>query len=221
MLRKKLAGALLMVMGGAAAPLCMAATQVDIHAGQLGRVFSSALAARLGLGTGNAFVAERQLRTVRGTVKTREQQTYRGVPVYGRSLVVERDTGGAVLSARGKAERDVGAQLVSVLPRLSALQAQTALQMRMGHAGLAVGNAKSKLYVYPQGQRAPKLVYQTSYVVNVRGNPSRPTALIDASTGAIIKQWEGLTDGRRPPGGGSVPVAVSATGPGGRLGRCL
>ena len=215
MLRKKLAGALLMVMGGAAAPLCMAATQVDIHAGQLGRVSSSALAARLGLGTGNAFVAERQLRTVRGTVKTREQQTYRGVPVYGRSLVVERNAGGAVLSARGKAERDVGAQLASASPRLSALQAQSALQIRMGHAGLAVDNAKSKLYVYPQGQSVARLVYQTSYVVHVRGNPSRPTALIDANTGAIIKQWEGLTDGRRPPGGGSVPVAVSATGPGG------
>ncbi|MHB1059227.1 MAG: M4 family metallopeptidase [Rhodanobacter sp.] len=215
MLKKKLASALLMAVGGAAMPLCMAATQVDIHAGQLGRVASSALATRLGLGTGNAFVAGHQLRTAHGTVKTREQQTYRGVPVYGRSLVVERNAGGAVLSAEGATERDIARHLVSVLPRLSAQQAQAALQARMGHAGLDVGNAKNKLYVYPQAQGAPKLVYQTSYVVNVHGTPSRPTALIDADTGAILKQWNGLTDGRRPPGGSTTPVAVSATGPGG------
>ncbi|WP_426687415.1 M4 family metallopeptidase [Rhodanobacter ginsengiterrae] len=215
MLKKKLASALLMAVGATAMPLCMAATQVDIHAGQLGRVASSTLASRLGLGTGNAFVAAHQLRTAHGTVKTREQQTYKGVPVYGRSLVVERNASGTVLSAEGSAERDIAARLVSVLPRLSALQAQSALQARMGHAGLPVDNARSKLYVYPQSQGAPKLVYQTSYLVNVHGNPSRPTALIDADTGAILKQWDGLTDGRRPPGGSSQPVAVSATGPGG------
>ena len=81
MLKKKLAGALLMVMGGTAMPWCMAATQVDIHATPMGQVASSALASRLSLGAGSAFVAEREIRTARGTVKTREQQTYKGVPV--------------------------------------------------------------------------------------------------------------------------------------------
>jgi pseudolysin/vibriolysin len=215
MLKKKLASALLMVMGGTAMPLCMAATQTDIHAGQLGRVTSSTLATRLGLGSGNAFVARSQLKTVHGTVKTREQQTYKGVPVYGRSLVVERDARGTVLSADGAAERDIARHMTSVLPRLSAQQAQAKLRTRMGHTRLAIDNAKSKLYVYPQVAGAPKLVYRTSYLVNMHGNPSRPTALIDANTGAILKQWNGLTDGRRPPGGSTLPVPVSATGPGG------
>jgi len=214
MLKKKLAGALLMIMGGAAAPWCMAATKVDIRAAPMGRVASSALAGRLSLGAGSAFVAEHEIRTAHGTVKTREQQTFKGVPVYGRSLVVERNAGGAVLSAEGAAERDIGMQLMSVLPRLSAAQAPTTLQTRMGHAGLAVTNATSKLFVYPQSQgAAPKLVYQTSYVVTVHGHPSRPTAIIDANTGALIKQWEGLTDGRRPPA--PAPTSVLATGPGG------
>jgi len=214
MLRKKLVGALLTLLGGAAMSPYLSAKPVDIRAGQLGRVSSAALAARLNLGTGSAFVAGRQLRTAHGTFKAREQQDYKGVPIYGRSLVVERNAGGAVLSARGKAERDVGTQLVSVLPRLSALQAQSALRSRMGHTGLAIDNAQNKLYVYPQGQGAPKLVYQTSYLVTVHGRPSRPTAIVDANTGAIVRHWEGLTDGRRPPGG-STPTPVQATGPGG------
>lgn len=213
MLKKKLAAALLMVMGGAAAPWCMAATKVDIHAAPMGRVASTALAGRLNLGTGSAFVAEHEIRTARGTVKTREQQTFKGVPVYGRSLVVERNAAGEVLSAEGTAERDVGMQLISVLPRLPAAQAPVTLQAKMGHAGLAVTNAKTKLFVYPQNQGAPRLVYQTSYVVTVHGQPSRPTAIIDANTGVVIKQWNGLTDGRRPPT--QTPTNVQATGPGG------
>lgn len=215
MLQKKLIGALLAVFGGSAMPLCMAATQVDIHAQALGQVRSSALAARLNLGTGSAFVSSNPLRTARGTLKTREQQTYRDVPVYGRSLVVERDAAGAVLTARGTAERDLGVSVASVRPRLTALQAQAALQASRGESALAAGNMKSRLYVYPQAAGSARLVYQTSYLVTVHGQPSRPTALIDANSGAVIRQWEGLTDGRRPPGGGTVPVAVSVTGPGG------
>ncbi len=55
--------------------------------------------------------------------------------------------------------------------------------------------------MYPQDNGPARLVYRTSYVVN-GANPSRPTAIIDANTGAVIKSWDGLTD-------------ASATGPGG------
>ncbi|WP_350016182.1 M4 family metallopeptidase [Rhodanobacter sp. IGA1.0] len=193
----------------------MAATRVDVHAQALGKITSSAMAARLNLGTGNAFVPRNQLRTAHGTVKTREQQTYLGVPVYGRHLVVERNASGVVLTARGSAERDLGAQLPSVHPRMTALQAQAALQSARGQSALVTDNAKSRLYVYPQANGQARLVYQTSYLVTVHGKPSRPTALVDANNGQVIRQWEGLTDGRRPPGGSTTPVAVGATGPGG------
>lgn len=215
MLRKKLVGALLMVIGGAATPWCMAATQVDVQTARLGKLPSSELAAHLNLGSGAAFVAQQEMRTKRGTTKTREQQTYHGVPVYGRAVVVERDAADSVLSVRGTAERDIDARLTSVSPRLSALQASSALREHMGHARLPVSNSKNKLFVYPQHDGDTRLVYETSYVVTVQGHPSRPTAIMDANTGAILKQWDGLTNGRRPPGGTTAPVAVGATGPGG------
>ena len=213
MLRKELIGALLAVLGGAMAPLCTAATRVDVHTGKLGRVSSTTLPARLNLGSGNLYAAADRLGTVRRTVKTREQQLYKGVPVYGRSLVVERDTAGNVLTARGAAERDIARDLATVTPRLSAPQAQAKLQAKLGQQRLAVSNVQSKLFVYPQTKGAAKLVYRTSYLVTVRGQPSRPTAIVDANTGKVLKQWEGLTYGRRAPGSG--PVSVQANGPGG------
>src|SRR5699024_7485464 len=68
------------------------------------------------------------------------------------------------------------------------------------------------LYVYPgqaQGQKA-RLAYLTSYVVAGPGKVARPTALVDANTGAIIKQWDGLTTDQIINGGG--PGGNSKTG---------
>jgi pseudolysin/vibriolysin len=215
MLNKKLVAALVLALGGTTAAPCMAATSLTVHAGVLGRIAPSALAARLGLGADASFVADRQLRTAHGTLKSRERQTWRGVPVYGRSVVVERDARGAVLSVTGAAERDIGMQLASAQPRLTAAAAEAALRRHMGDTGLAARNLASKLFVYPQAGAAPRLAYRLSYVLDNHGQPSRPTAIIDASTGAVLKQWDGLAYGRRPPGGGSAPTAVTATGPGG------
>lgn len=214
MVRKELVGALLAVLGGAMAPLCTAATRVDVHTGKLGRVSSTTLPARLNLGSGNLYAAEDRLGTVRRTVKTREQQLFKGVPVYGRSLVVERDTAGNVLTARGAAERDIARDLATVTPRLSAPQAQAKLQAKLGQQRLAVSNVQSKLFVYPQAQGAAKLVYRASYLVTVHGQPSRPTAIVDANTGKVLKQWEGLTYGRRT-APQPAPVDVLANGMGG------
>src|SRR6185312_10122250 len=215
MLNKKLVAALVLALGGATAASCMAAAPLHIRAGAMGRIAPATLANRLGLGTDASFQADRQLRTAHGTLKSRERQTWRGVPVYGRSVVVERDTRGAVLSVAGSAERDIGAQLASAQPRLTAAAATAALRRHMGDTGLAARNVDSELFVYPQAGRAPRLTYRVSYVLDNHGQPSRPTAIVDADTGAVLKQWDGLAHGRRPPGGGSTPVAVTATGPGG------
>jgi vibriolysin len=212
MFQKKLVGAMLAALGCASVSLC-AATPVQIHAGRLGQVAPSALGARLGLGQGNTFAAAAGVRTVRGTVKTRERQTYQGVPVYGRSLVVERDSRG-VVEVRGEAEANLATQLRSVRPRLSAAQAQAALQARLGQRGQAASNVRSELFVYPQSKGTARLAYRTSYLVTVNGLVSRPTAIVDANTGAVLRHWDGLTTGRRAPGTGT-PVAVQANGPGG------
>src|SRR3569623_3829881 len=74
-----------------------------------------------------------QLRTAHGTIKTREHQMFRGVPVYGRSVVVERDAAGNVRSVDGRLSNGLGFDLASVTPRLSGARAVAALRQ---HAGL-------------------------------------------------------------------------------------
>jgi len=212
MFHKKLVGAMLAALGCASVSLCEA-TPIHVHAGRLGNVAPATLASRLGLGQGSTFAAGAQARTAHGTVKTRERQTFQGVPVYGRSLVVERDAHGAVVSAQGEAEGSLPAQLRSVRPRLSGTQAQAALQARLGQRGQATSNVHSELFVYPQAKGNARLAYRTSYLVTIHGVLSRPTAIVDANTGEVLRHWNGLTTGRRPPGG--TPVAIQANGPGG------
>lgn len=213
MFQKKLVGAMLAALGCASASLC-AATPVHIHAGRLGQLAPATLASRLGLGQGSTFAAGAHAKTVRGTVKTRERQTFQGVPVYGRSLVVERDARGNVVSAHGEAEARLSGQLHSVRPRLSGTQAQAALQAKLGQRGLAASNMRSELFVYPQAKGNARLAYRTSYLVTSNGRISRPTAIVDANTGEVLRHWDGLTTGRRPPGTGT-PTPVDANGPGG------
>ena len=213
MFQKKLAGALLAALGCTSVSLC-AATPVHIHAGRLGQLAPATLASRLGLGQGSTFAAGAHTRTARGTVKTRERQTFQGVPVYGRSVVVERDAGGNVLSAQGRAEASLAGQLHSVRPRLTGTQVQAALQAKLGQHGLAISRPESELFVYSEASGNARLAYRTSYLVSTNGQPSRPTAIVDANTGEVLRHWDGLTTGRRPPGTGT-PVAVDANGPGG------
>ncbi|UGB37899.1 M4 family metallopeptidase [Frateuria soli] len=213
MFQKKLVGAMLAALGCASVSLC-AATPVHIRAGHLGQLAPATLANRLGLGQGSTFVAGARARTVRGTVKTREWQTFQGVPVYGRSLVVERDARGNVVSALGEAEASLAGQLHSVRPRLDGAQAQAALQGKLGQHALAVSNVRSELFVYPQAKGNARLAYRTSYLVTSNGRISRPTAIVDADTGEVLRHWDGLTTGRRAPGTGT-PTAVDANGPGG------
>ena len=216
MLQKKLIGAMLAVLGAGIGVGAHAAGVTHVEAGRLGRLNAAPLASRLNLGTDTSLVQRGVLGTHRGTLKAREQQTYRGVPVYGAHLVVERDRAGNVLAVAGDVQRDPGSQLVSVTPRLSAVQAQAALQQHMGQqAATGVRNAQASLFVYPLAGGKVTLAYRTSYLVDVAGHISRPTAIVDANTGAVIKQWEGITSGRLPPGGSTTPANVQVTGPGG------
>jgi Zn-dependent metalloprotease len=224
MMQKPLAGALLGALGLFVAAAAQAATPNQIHAPALGHLSSSALAQRLGMDPQASLAPGLQLRTAHGTIKTREHQMFRGVPVYGRSVVVERDAAGNVRSVDGHLSNGLGFDLASVTPRLSGAQAITALRQHAGLLPYGIGanavsnaslkNVKHELYVYAEGKKA-RLVYLTSFFDDHSGRPTRPTAIIDANTGAVIQSWEGLTTGKPGSGGGGGGTAATANGPGG------
>lgn len=161
--------------------------------------------------------------TRRGTTTTRMQQMYRGVPVYGRSVAVETDVSGHSLLATGVISQGLESDLATVTPRLSGDQVLDLLQGISGgrtrffrHARRAtdIRNREASLYVYPQDSGAARLVYLTSLVKDGRF-PSRPTAIIDANTGQVIKKWDGLTTANGTGPGGNAKIGQYQYGSGG------
>ncbi|SFS13552.1 pseudolysin [Dyella sp. OK004] len=190
----KRASVWLALMGLAGVTATHAADVQHLRAQNLGATPSNQLAARLGLSADNSFVPRQAAKTARGTQVVRMQQYYKGVPVYGHSIAVEQDASGNSLSADGPLLQNAQVDLGSVTPRLNASQAVTSLRARSGllpTAGQAPRNERADLYVYADDSGRARLIYLTSYVVD-GDHPSRPTAIIDANSGEVIKQWDGL-----------------------------
>jgi vibriolysin len=194
---------LVAAIGMAAMSTATAAESQQVQHQSLGATPMNRVAAQLGLGADMALQARSSAPTRNGNRTVRMQQTYRGVPVWGHSVAVVQDSRGNALRMQGQVLRDVQVELPSVSPRLSAQRAQALLAERT-RATLARGgnvkNRKADLFVYAE-QGPARLVYLTSYFVD--GNqPSRPTAIIDANTGEVVRQWEGLAyaDGYGPGG---------------------
>lgn len=190
----------------AATSMATAGTEQALRAQNLGAVPANQLAAKLGLSADNSFVARNALPTVKGTQTVRMQQTFKGVPVYGRSIAVEQDAQGNALVANGVVTSDLQVDLTSVTPKIDQASAIASLMKQartLTAATVKPENAKADLYVYPVDGAPARLVYLTSFFVG-GDHPTRPTAIIDANTGQVIEQWEGLTN-----------AEVDATGPGG------
>lgn len=194
-------------LGIAATSVASAATEQALRAQNLGAVPASQLATKLGLSADNGFVAKNALPTVKGTQTVRMQQTFKGVPVYGRSIAVEQDGQGNALVANGSVTSDLQVDIASVTPKLDGTRVVALLSKQApslaGTATVKPENVKADLYVYPVDGAPARLVYLTSFFSG-GDHPTRPTAIIDANTGEIIDQWEGLTN-----------AEVDATGPGG------
>ncbi|HET8897547.1 MAG TPA: peptidase, partial [Rhodanobacteraceae bacterium] len=174
-----------------------AATTQRLNAEPLAAAPATQLAASLGLGTSSQLEARFSQPTRHGTTTVRMQQTWHGVPVYGRTVAVEIDANGAAIRASGAVERGLDVDLVSAVPKLDGDAAQGLLRVQQQDflwvPGVGVSNKQSTLYVYPEQQSGTaRLVYLTSYLVHRGDQVSRPTALIDANSGEVIKQWDGL-----------------------------
>ena len=194
---------LVAAIGMATASVATAATQT-LHAQNLGAIPASSLAAHLNLGQNMSLVPRSSVAIAGGHHVVRQQQMFRGVPVYGRSIAVVQDAQGNALLATGELMQSAQLDLASVAPKLTPAKALAALQTHVHTTligGATLSNQQTDLFVYPQENGPALLVYRTSYFVNST-NPTRPTAIIDANTGAVIQSWDGLTD-------------ASATGPGG------
>ena len=211
-------------LGMLAAVPAMAASTQHLYRQPLNNATANGLSAQLSLGQQSGFRSSWSAPTKRGTTTVRMQQMYRGVPIYGRSVAVERDSNGYSVMATGVLSQGLDASIGSVTPRLSATMALDVLQGRSSRSALSassrrgsatdIRNREASLYVYPEDNGNARLVYLASFVKDGR-NPSRPTAIIDANTGRILKQWDGLTTANGTGPGGNAKVGQYQYGSGG------
>lgn len=131
-----------------------------------------------------------------GTV-TRYRQTLRGIPVWGEQIVVGRDTAGKVKSLRGQVMRGLAAELKQLQPAFSEEDVLNSMRDQVradfGNAEPVYANEQSNLVIFLD-EGVARLSYAVSFYADTEagGQPTRPTFIVDAITGEVIFEFDGL-----------------------------
>jgi len=185
------------------------------------------LSSVMSLDSNYSFDATKRMTTKAGTIKERQQQMYKGIPVYGHTVVIEKNGINMKISATGNIAKSIGNDLDSVKAVVFPAEATFLLKDAFNHRSETplkshvingkFENIQNVLMILISENKQSQLVYKSSYFIDDNGRPSRPTAFIDASTGEIIKSWDNLQTKGKPGGnnGSANRVAAHATGPGG------
>jgi pseudolysin/vibriolysin len=168
------------------------------------------------------FLIDRQ--TSNGVKNTRYLQTFRGIPVFGESVVVSEDTAGNVRTLFGQKVTDLASQIPAGRVRLNANAAlsigkSAGLGNRVGF--MRTSNEKSQLMIYVDDAGRATKAYVVSYFADTanNGSPTRPTVIVDANTGAVLKKFENLQHALVGTGpGGNTKTGQYEWGSGGKYG---
>jgi vibriolysin len=161
-----------------------------------------------------------------GTRHYRYQQTFRGVPVWGEQVIVSETKAGTVRNMFGNAVGGLGADLDRTAGRkLMAASAATsfAKQKSLGNrlASMKIENESTRQMIFVGDDNVARMAYVVSFNADLAsgGAPTRPMMIIDAHTGRILKQWEGLTHAAVGTGpGGNSKTGQYEWGSGGKFG---
>ena len=143
-----------------------------------------------------------------GTKHYRYQQTFRGIPVWGEHVVVAETKAGNVRGLSGRTVGGLAGELPAIAAKLTpgnalALGKSAGLGNRVGF--MRTENEKTEQVIFVDDNDRAHLAYVVSYFADTArgGSPTRPFVIIDARSGRVLKQWDGLTH------------ALVGTGPGG------
>lgn len=168
------------------------------------------LPAALGLAAGESLQLLRARTDPNGVTHSRYQQTFHGIPVWGEQVIVSRQRGSKIRQLHGRVVKGLPDELFNLSPSLSAAEALAAMQQRASATArqtLQFENSSSALVIYLDGKR-PQLSYAVSFLADSAGggHPTRPTYIVDAFSGAVLLEYEGLTsaDGFGPGGNQKV-----------------
>lgn len=155
---------------------------------------------------GDTYQASMTSTAASGDERSRYQQLYQGVPVYGASVVATRSAMNMFYDVSGSHVAKIDSDVISTSPSFSLGEAmQVALSQGKNQLNQdQVYNVESQLYIWLDEKEEAHLVWLISYVDTNGAKPSRPYQFIDAHSGAVLHYWDGMT-------------FAQGTGPGGNL----
>ncbi|MBN7136636.1 hypothetical protein A7A76_17960 [Lysobacter enzymogenes] len=144
-----------------------------------------------------------------GSRNYRYQQTYNGLPVFGEHVVVREDAKGNVRALFGRSVAGLASELPAGLKAkfdsAQALSVAKSAGMGKSATALVTRNESSEQMIYIDDAGKAHVAYVVNYFADAPkgGSPMRPFVIVDASSGKVLKQWDGLNH------------ALVGTGPGG------
>ncbi|PWI20584.1 peptidase M4 family protein [Streptomyces sp. Act143] len=145
-------------------------------------------ARELGLGTREALVVRDVIKDANGTVHTRYERTYAGLPVLGGDLVTHVAKGGAL-----KGVSKATSARIAVASTDATISAATAKKSAL--AGTDSATASARKVIWAAGTK-PVLAYE-SVVKGLQhdGTPSELHVITDATTGKKIYEYQAIDTG--------------------------
>ncbi|MDX2708236.1 M4 family metallopeptidase [Streptomyces sp. PA03-6a] len=155
---------------------------------------SAATATSLRLGSGEKLIPKDVIKDADGTVHTRYERTYHGLPVIGGDLVVHQ-RGTSLSTTKGSSDQIAVATTVASVPASKARK--FALDVaKAEHTKEVAAEKAPRLVVWAADDGKPRLAWQ-SVVTGIQsdGTPSRLHVLTDASTGEELQSVEQIHTG--------------------------
>ncbi|MFF0813057.1 M4 family metallopeptidase [Streptomyces albogriseolus] len=179
------------VLGGAPVLLSAAARTSLIQEQQ---ATAAETADAIGLGAKEKLIVKDVVRDVDGTVHTRYERTYDGLPVLGGDLVVHEPAGGARTVTKA-VKTAVG--VASVTPKVTAGKAEAQALAAAEKAGAERTEAESApRKVIWAAEGTPVLAYETVVGgLQEDGTPNELHVITDATTGEKLYEWQAVHTG--------------------------
>ncbi|MEU1925027.1 M4 family metallopeptidase [Streptomyces albogriseolus] len=179
------------VLGGAPVLLSAAARTSLIQEQQ---ATAAETADAIGLGAKEKLIVKDVVRDVDGTVHTRYERTYDGLPVLGGDLVVHEPAGGARTVTKA-VKTAVG--VASVTPKVTAGKAEAQALAAAETAGAERTGAESApRTVIWAAEGTPVLAYETVVGgLQEDGTPNELHVITDATTGETLYEWQAVHTG--------------------------
>ncbi|AKZ58233.1 Neutral zinc metalloprotease [Streptomyces ambofaciens ATCC 23877] len=170
-------------------------------------------AEEIGLGAQEELVVKDVVKDRDGSVHTRYERTYQGLPVLGGDLVVHRAPSGATEGVTRATKAAV--EVASVTPKVGAARAERQALSAAKEAGssrTAADSAPRKVIWAADGK--PVLAYETVVGgLQEDGTPNELHVITDAATGAELHAYQGIETGSgKSLYSGTVPLGTTKSG---------